>query len=88
MLPQIARFIAVLLVGFLLLPSCVHFTQAGRQQAAYSKYIRKQSAGRVRQQTKFKKTRVPRTPAPSQPKETIETKESPQSVTSGESGNQ
>lgn len=37
----------------LLLPACSMFTSSGRQQAAYARYIRKSSQGRVRQQKMF-----------------------------------
>ena len=32
---------------------CSSFTKQGRQQAAYAKYVRKMSKGRVKQQKKF-----------------------------------
>lgn len=88
MLEQLVRRAAIILLGCFLLPSCAHFTQNGRQQLAYAKYVKKMSHNRVRQQTKFKKTRMPRTPGPSEPKEITGTSEGPQSVTSGESANQ
>ena len=81
---QIVGRTAVILIGCLLLPSCAHFTQSGRQQAAYSKYVKKQSQNRVRQQTKFKKIRVP-SPGSSEPKEITGASQGPQSVSSGES---
>jgi hypothetical protein len=85
---QIVRRTALVAAALLLLPSCAHFTQSGRQQLAYAKYVKKMSHNRVRQQTKFKKTRVPRTPLPSEPREMTSTSDSPQSVSSGESANQ
>lgn len=88
MLEQTVRRTSLVLIGCLLLPSCAHFTQSGRQQLAYAKYVRKQSHNRVRQQTKFKKTRMPTAPMPSDPTVTSGTSESPQSVTSGQSQSQ
>ncbi len=85
MLEQTVRRTALVLIGCLLLPSCAHFTQSGRQQAAYAKYVRKQSHNRVRQQTKFKKTRMPTAPMPSDPTITARASGSPQSVSSGQS---
>ncbi|MGI8432113.1 MAG: hypothetical protein ACR2MW_07485 [Chthoniobacterales bacterium] len=37
----------------LLLPACSMFSASGRQQAAYARYIRKSSQGRVHQQKMF-----------------------------------
>ena len=87
MLGQLIRRALVILLGCLLLPSCSHFSQTGRQRLAYAKYVKKQSNNRVRQQTKFKKTRVP-SPGPSEPKEITGMSESPQSVSSGETPSQ
>jgi hypothetical protein len=82
MLEQIARRAAVILIGCLILPSCAHFTQSGRQQLAYARYVRKQSGIRQRQQVKFKKTRMPKLPPADQNKDRVnaESSESPQSV--------
>lgn len=88
MLDQIVRRAALVLAALFLLPSCSHFSQSGRQQLAYAKYVKKMSHNRVRQQTKFKKTKMPRAPLPSAPREMTSTSDSPQSVSSGESGNQ
>ena len=85
MLEQNLRRVSVLLLGCLLLSSCAHFTQSGRQQLAYAKYVKKQSHNRVRQQTKFKKTKVPAVQA-SDPR--VNTETGPQAVTSGESQDQ
>jgi outer membrane biogenesis lipoprotein LolB len=79
MLEQTIRRAAVLLLACVLLPSCSHFTQSGRQQAAYAKYVKKQSHNRVRQQTKFKKTKVPAM-APSDPNVSAHANEGPQAV--------
>jgi hypothetical protein len=91
MLEQAFKTTAVALAGCLLLSSCSHFSQSGRQQLAYERYVRKQSHNRVRQQTKFKnpkKAKLPSTPGPSQPMINTDTDHSPQSVTSGESQRQ
>jgi hypothetical protein len=88
MLEQIFRRTALLAAVLLLLPSCAHFSQSGRQQLAYAKYVKKMSHNRVRQQTKFKKTKIPKTPLPSAPREMTSTGESPQSVSSAESASQ
>jgi hypothetical protein len=88
MLEQIARRAALILLACFLLPSCSHFTQSGRQQLAYAKYVRKQSGIRKRQQVKFKTPRMPKAPELSPDHVATGVSESPQSVTSGESQNQ
>jgi outer membrane biogenesis lipoprotein LolB len=86
-LEQTMKRAALLLVACLLLPSCSHLTQSGRQQAAYAKYVKKQSHNRVRQQAKFKKTKVP-TMASSDPKVSAQANDGPQAVTSGQADQQ
>jgi PBP1b-binding outer membrane lipoprotein LpoB len=80
---QTMKRAALVLLCCFLLPSCSHFTQSGRQQAAYAKYIRKQSHNRVQQQAKFKKTKVP-TMTASDPKISAAAGDGPQAVTSGQ----
>ncbi len=87
MLELTLRRMFLLLLAVLLLPSCSHFSQSARQQRAYAKYVRQQSHNRVRQQTKFKKTKVP-SPQASQPAISSGATDGPQSVSSGESGQQ
>jgi hypothetical protein len=87
MLEQTVRRAALVLVVFLLLPACANFSKSGRQQLAYARYVKKMSHNRVRQQTKFKKTKVPTPSLPSAPKEMTGTSDSPLSVSS-ESSNQ
>ena len=79
MLEQAIKCAALLLLICLLLPSCSHFSQSGRQQAAYARYVRKQSHNRVRQQTKFKKTKAPAM-VPSDPEISAKANDGPQSV--------
>jgi hypothetical protein len=88
MLEQIAKRAALILLACFLLPSCSHFTQSGRQQLAYAKYVRKQSGIRKHQQVKFKTPRMPKAPELSPDHVATGVSESPQSVTSGESQNQ
>jgi hypothetical protein len=64
--------------------SCSHFTQSGRQQLAYAHYVRKMSHNKVKQQTKFKKVKVPPSQTPSDPN--VSTESGPQAVSSGSSG--
>ncbi|MEP6822190.1 MAG: hypothetical protein ABI946_07570 [Chthoniobacterales bacterium] len=47
------------------------FSQQGRQQRTYQKYVRKSSAGRQKQQSKFRsdKPQMPVSPMPSEPTE-------------------
>ena len=85
MLERIPRAGAVILISCLVLPGCSHFTKSGRQQLAYARYVKKCSHNRVRQQTKFKKVRMPKLPDPSDHKIKTEIAESPQSVTAAES---
>jgi PBP1b-binding outer membrane lipoprotein LpoB len=88
MLEQTLKRAALVLLICLLLPSCSNLTQSGRQQAAYAKYIKKQSHNRVRQQAKFKKTKAP-TMLPSDPKISASAGEGgPQAVPSGQSQEQ
>jgi PBP1b-binding outer membrane lipoprotein LpoB len=81
MLEQIFRRVALLMAAALLFSSCSHFSQAGRQQLAYARYVRKQSHNRVKQQTKFKKVKVPPSQMPSQPAINAES-QGPESVSS------
>jgi hypothetical protein len=88
MLEKIAKHAALILLACFLLPSCSHFTQSGRQQLAYAKYVRKQSGIRQHQQAKFKKPRVPKAPANSPDQVATGVGESPQAVPRSESENQ
>lgn len=78
--------IVVLFAALLLLPGCSMLTKSGRQQAAYERYVRKMSLGRVRQQKLFHNGRPPMPiTQPSEPSETTATvaaESGPVSVTS------
>jgi hypothetical protein len=41
---------------------CAYATASGRQQMAYARYVKKYSHNRVKQQTKFKKWKLPALP--------------------------
>jgi hypothetical protein len=77
--------LALFLVGATALSSCSMLTARGRQEAAYERYVRKSSLGRVKQQKKlsYKKTKIP----VMQPSEPIETTalSGPEAVTGGSS---
>ncbi len=64
MMKQLARAAACLTTGALLLSGCSMLTTQGRQERAYSRYVHKMSAGRVKQQKRFasKGNRMPITP--------------------------
>jgi uncharacterized lipoprotein len=68
------------------LSGCSMLTKSGRQERAYSKYVRKQSGARVKQQSRFrtKQPKMPTQPAPSEPTETTES--GPESMPSEPSG--
>ena len=80
------RSTIAILFAALLLSGCSYATTRGRQQMAYARYVKKYSHKRVKQQTKFKKWKMPLTPE-SQPAVTSGTDQSPQSVRSNESNN-
>ena len=69
--------------------SCSSFTKQGRQERAYSKYIRKSSASRLKQRSRFlrsEKPPMPTSPMPSEPVQTTETTQSaPQAVPADQS---
>lgn len=77
--------LALFLVGATLLSGCSMLTAHGRQQAAYERYVRKSSLGRVKLQKRlsYKKTKIP-VMEPSEPVETSDLS-GPQSVSSGSS---
>jgi hypothetical protein len=50
------------LLGCALLSGCSYASTRGRQQMAYARYVKKFSHKRVKQQTKFKKWKMPFTP--------------------------
>lgn len=52
------NFVALLLATFFL-PACSMLTSSGRQQAAYARYVRKSSKGRVKQQKMFHSNKPP-----------------------------
>jgi len=82
---EIRLSLALFLVGATLLSSCSMLTARGRQEAAYERYVRKSSLGRVKQQKKlsYKKTKIP-VMQPSEPVETTAVS-GPESVTTGSS---
>jgi hypothetical protein len=55
------RAVGALLIAATLFSSCSIFTQSGRQQRAYERYVRKSSLARVQQQKRLRpiKTSVP-----------------------------
>lgn len=61
-----------LLLGALLLPGCSMLTSSGRQQAAYARYVNKQSHGRVKQQRMFHSSGKPQMPMNDEPAEASE----------------
>ncbi len=73
----------VLLLAALLLPGCSMLTSSGRQQAAYARYVNKQSKGRVKQQRMFASSK-PQMPVNNEPAEVSEpveaTSSGPQAV--------
>jgi hypothetical protein len=78
---MLERSTQILLLGALALtlPACGYMSSSGRQQMAYAHYVRKMSHGRVKQTTKFKKTKAPKGQT-SEPRITGHP-EGPQSVT-------
>jgi hypothetical protein len=74
--------IIIALIGAtLLLPACSMLTHNGRQQAAYARYVRKSSLGRVRQQKIFR-SKKPSMPVTEPGQATVTAEESgPQAVT-------
>ena len=82
---KIRRSLALILVSATLLSGCSMLTARGRQEAAYERYVRKSSLGRVKQQKRlsYKKTKIPVMP-PSEPVETTALS-GPESVSSGSS---
>jgi len=77
--------LALFLVGATFLSGCSMLTARGRQEAAYERYVRKSSLGRVKQQKKlsYKKVKIP-TMQPSEPTENTALS-GPESVTSSNS---
>ena len=76
------RLLALLLAA-LLLPGCSMLTSSGHQQAAYARYVNKQSHGRVKQQRMFhsSKPQMPVNDEPAEASEPVETTSSgPQTV--------
>jgi hypothetical protein len=78
---KIRLSLTVLLLGCILLSGCSMLTARGRQEAAYERYVRKSSLGRVKLQKKlsYKKTKVP-VMEPSEPTESTQVS-GPESVT-------
>ncbi len=81
------RFILLVLMTALALSGTgcsSYLTKNGRQQASYERYVRRQSAGRIKNQRKFlssaKNQPIPSTP--SEPQTSLST--GPESVTSGD----
>ena len=74
--------LAAFLIGAMLLSGCSMLTARGRQEAAYERYVRKSSLGRVKQQKRlsYKKAKLP-VMEPSEPRETTEVS-GPESVSS------
>ncbi|MEP6974126.1 MAG: hypothetical protein ABI787_05160 [Spartobacteria bacterium] len=76
--------LALLLVTSILCSGCSMLTTQGRQERAYSRYVKKSSAGRVKQQKRMrpKKTAIPES-EPSEPM-IASGVSGPESVSSGE----
>jgi len=73
------KLLSLLLFLGLSLPGCSMFTKSGRQERAYSKYVRKMSANRDKQRLQEIKQRaeMPKLrPTPSEPVENIQVSES------------
>lgn len=68
------RLLALLLAA-LFLPACSMMTSSGRQQAAYARYVSKQSHGRVKQQRIFhsNKPQMPMNDEPAEASAPVET---------------
>jgi hypothetical protein len=65
-------------------PGCSRFTSSGRQDRAYTKYMRKSMIDREKRQARFRREKAkipqPDTAAPSEPQVTAQTSEGPQAV--------
>jgi hypothetical protein len=85
---KIRLSLALILVSATFLSGCSMLTARGRQEAAYERYVRKSSLGRVKQQKKlsYKKTKIP-VMEPSEPVETSAVS-GPESVSSASGGGQ
>lgn len=76
------RLLALLLAA-LFLPGCSMLTSSGRREASYSRYVSKQSHGRVKQQRMFhsNKPQMPVNDEPAEASAPVETASSgPQAV--------
>ena len=80
---KIRLSLALLLVAATVFSGCSMLTARGRQEAAYERYVRKSSLGRVKQQKKlsYKKTKIPAMPI-SEPMESTAVS-GPESISSG-----
>jgi hypothetical protein len=85
MLEQMSKSAATLLVVCALLSGCARFSQTGRSQAAYAKYVRKMSHNRVKMQTKFKKVKTPKASIPRDVVNAGTVTDGPQSVSTNSS---
>ena len=74
-------FLSFALILAFTLTGCSSFSKSGRQQRAYEKYVRKSSATRAKQQSRFRSDK-PRMPTQEMtPSEAVETTEAgPQAV--------
>ena len=52
----LAKSFTLLLLIALVMPACSRFSDTNRQQRAYAKYVRKQSAARQQQRAKVQRT--------------------------------
>jgi hypothetical protein len=82
---KIRLSLALFLCAATFLSGCSMLTARGRQEAAYERYVRKSSLGRVKQQKRlsYKKTKIP-TMQPSEPSETTAVS-GPEALSSGSS---
>jgi PBP1b-binding outer membrane lipoprotein LpoB len=76
---RLIKSLGLVLLLALLTPGCSRFSKSGRQERAYSKYVRKMSANRDKQRLQEIKQRaeMPKLrPTPSEPVENVQVSES------------
>jgi hypothetical protein len=88
MLERIPRLLIVALIVCVGLSGCSSFSKTARQEAAYARYVKKFSNGRVKQKKKYAKVKIPKGQMSQNIVNTGATN-APQSVSSseGQSGN-
>jgi PBP1b-binding outer membrane lipoprotein LpoB len=76
---RLMKSLCLVLLLALITPGCSRFSKSGRQERAYSKYVRKMSANRDKQQLREIRQRaeMPKLrPTPSEPVESVQVSES------------